>query len=68
MRQSLFTRFTLPYIILILAVMIGLNLAVSSTQKTLYTRNLETRLLAEARGLAFDVGRMIKTNSIDTDL
>ncbi|BCY18373.1 PAS domain-containing sensor histidine kinase [Leptolinea sp. HRD-7] len=68
MRQSLFTRFTLPYIILILAVMIGLNLAVSSTQKTLYTRNLETRLLAEARGLAFDVGRMINTNSIDTVL
>ncbi|NMB59991.1 MAG: cell wall metabolism sensor histidine kinase WalK, partial [Chloroflexi bacterium] len=68
MRQSLFTRFTLPYIILILAVMTGLNLAVSSTQKTLYTRNLETRLLAEARGLAFDVGRMINTNSIDTVL
>jgi two-component system, OmpR family, phosphate regulon sensor histidine kinase PhoR len=59
MRPSLFTRFALPYIILILAAMTGLNLAVSSTQKTLYTQNLETRLLAESRGLAFDVGDMI---------
>lgn len=59
MRQSLFTRFALPYIILILVVMTGLNLAVSSTQKTVYTQNLEVRLLAEARGLASDVADMI---------
>ncbi len=68
MRRSLFTRFTLPYIILILAVMTGLNLAVSGTQKTLYTQNLETRLLAEARGLAFDVTRMLQSNTSSVDM
>jgi two-component system phosphate regulon sensor histidine kinase PhoR len=63
MRQSLFTRFALPYIILILAAMTGLNLAVSSTQKAIYTQNLETRLLAETRGLASDVSDMLSNNA-----
>jgi two-component system phosphate regulon sensor histidine kinase PhoR len=62
MRQSLFTRFALPYIILILAIMTGLNLAVSSTQKAIYTQNLETRLLSETRGLASDVSDILSTD------
>ncbi|GAP20919.1 ATP-binding protein [Leptolinea tardivitalis] len=61
MRQSLFARFALPYIILILVIMGGLSLVVSYSLEQSYTENLKVRLLAETRGLADDVATVMKS-------
>jgi len=61
MRQSLFARFALPYIILILVIMGGLSLVVSYSLEQSYTENLKVRLLAETRGLADDVATAMKS-------
>ncbi|NMB53178.1 MAG: cell wall metabolism sensor histidine kinase WalK [Leptolinea sp.] len=60
MRYSLITRFALPYIALILAVMGGLSLVVSYSLRNSYTDNLKTRLLAETRGLAEDIANHLE--------
>jgi two-component system, OmpR family, phosphate regulon sensor histidine kinase PhoR len=59
MRHSLVTRFAIPYMVLILAVMGGLSLFVSYSLRNSYTENLKVRLLAETRGLAGDVSGVL---------
>jgi two-component system, OmpR family, phosphate regulon sensor histidine kinase PhoR len=58
MRKSLITRYALPYIVLILAVMVGLSLAVSYSQRNSYTDSIKNRLLGEARTLAENINGM----------
>jgi two-component system phosphate regulon sensor histidine kinase PhoR len=62
MRHSIVTRFALPYIVLIVAVMGGLSLVVSYSLRNSYTENLKVRLLAETRGLAEDVSTQLATD------
>jgi two-component system, OmpR family, phosphate regulon sensor histidine kinase PhoR len=52
MQRSLITRYALPYILLILAVMGGLSLVVSYSLRNTYTENLKIRLLGESRYFA----------------
>jgi two-component system, OmpR family, phosphate regulon sensor histidine kinase PhoR len=68
MRHSLITRFALPYIVLILAVMGGLSLFVSYSLRDSYTTNLQTRLLAETRGLAEDVSGALSSGQPQSSL
>ncbi len=62
MRHSLLTRFALPYVLLTLLVMGGLNLAVTYSLRNTYTENLKVRLLGETRGLAGEVTRQLAKN------
>lgn len=55
MRNSLITRFAVPYIILTLIVMGGLSLGVSYSLRSTYTENLKIRLMGESRGLANEI-------------
>lgn len=62
MRHSLITRFAVPYILLIVAVMGGLSLAVSYSLRNSYTENLKSRLLGETRSLADAVAGVLAAN------
>lgn len=68
MRHSLVTRFALPYILLILAVMIGLSLAVSYSLRDSYTDNLRIRLMGETRALAEDVSQLFNAGDALTGM
>ncbi len=59
MRNSLVTRFALPYIFLSILVMGGLNIAVSISLRYTYTENLKARLLGETHGLSDEVIRQL---------